>query len=86
VTSRVVGEPRSFSATNCDTDLANSYLATINGTGTFANGLFALTNATGQDFLVDMDGSRSTVPVPGALVLGVIGLGLAGWVRKKFAL
>jgi hypothetical protein len=26
------------------------------------------------------------VPVPGALVLGVIGLGLAGWVRKKFAL
>jgi hypothetical protein len=59
-------------------NLANTWL------GELANGdyvavapnLAAYSNATYQDYMVQ-------VPAPGAILLGMMGLGLVGWIRKR---
>ena len=56
--------------------LANTWLGNVTGDGsTPGPSLVALTNSACQDYI--------TIPAPAAIVLGMMGLGLAGWVRKR---
>jgi hypothetical protein len=57
--------------------LANTWLGQLDGSGPLAY-LGALSNASYQDYVVQ-------IPAPGAVVLGVLGLGLIGWVRRRIA-
>ena len=56
--------------------LANSWLATLDGTGPRAQ-LVGLTNDNLQDFVVEI------VPAPGAILLAGIGTSLVGWLRRR---
>lgn len=60
---------------------AAQFLSTINGVGSFVQliGLKAV-NDDSQDFV-----TPPVVPAPAAVALGALGLGLAGWVRKRAA-
>jgi hypothetical protein len=55
--------------------LAQGWLDALQGIGGNRN-LVAVSNDSYQDYVVE-------VPAPGAIVLGMMGLGLAGWVRKR---
>ncbi len=59
------------------TSLANSWLGNLDGAGPTAV-LGALTSSATQDFVV-------AVPAPGAAVLGMLGLGIMGWVKRRMA-
>lgn len=58
------------------TTLANSWLNSIDGTGPKAL-LGAFTNDNVQDFLAP------TIPAPGAALLGIIGMGVIGWIKRR---
>lgn len=60
-----------FYIANADTITAQSWLDALTGAGPREDDLRAITNANGQDFLVK-------VPVPAAVLLGLLGLGTAG--------
>jgi len=58
---------------------ANNWLYSLDGQG-LASGLIALTNGCRQDYVTQI------IPAPGAILLGGIGVGLVGWLRKRRAL
>jgi len=63
------------------TGLANTWLHGLSGNGPYEHTLRGLTHGEYQDFVVQ-------IPVPGAVLLGVVGLGLVGvggWVVKRRA-
>jgi hypothetical protein len=66
-----------FRIANADTATANGWLAGLTGNGPRAD-LRALSNASSQDFIVQ-------VPLPGAILLGFLGLTAAGLKLRRFA-
>lgn len=56
----------------------NALLNSLDGTGPKVH-LFALTNPQYQDML-------TTIPAPGALLLGALGVGVVGWFRSRKSL
>jgi hypothetical protein len=65
----------SFTATNAG---ASAYLATIGGGVDYTSYFVGLSNGTYQDYVV-------RVPLPGAILLGMLGLSIAGIKLRKFA-
>ena len=72
------GSNEFFKMWNADTATAQGWLNALTGTGPREENLRAISSATGQDFLVK-------VPVPAAVLLGILGLGAAGLKLRKFA-
>ena len=76
-------EAGDFRATGLATGVgatANSFLNTLTGSGPYANLLgLESTNQNpgyGQDFV-------TIIPLPGAAVLGILGIGIAGWMKRR---
>jgi hypothetical protein len=65
----------SFTATNAG---ALTLLGTINGGVDYTSYFVGLSNGTYQDYVV-------RVPLPGAILLGMLGLSIAGIKLRKFA-
>jgi len=63
-----------FQCTNVDADLANGWLAGLDGTGPMAN-LRSLVRADAQDYLVQIPGNGTPVPEPATLAFFAAGLG-----------
>jgi hypothetical protein len=61
---------------------ANNWLWALNG-GPYFTMLESIRSYTTQDFVII--GTTSPIPAPGAALLGVIGLSLVGWVKRRFA-
>ena len=59
-------------------DLANLWLSQLDGVGPRANNLVALSSQGYQDYVVE-------IPAPGAIVLGLIGLGIVGKFMRRYA-
>lgn len=68
----------SFYTEGYDTTLANSYLASITGSGDYTHLFVGLSHGTYQDYIV-------RIPVPAAVLLGIFGLSVAGIKLRKFA-
>ena len=59
--------------------LANSWLSTLDGVGPTL-GIIGLADSNDTD-LNDQD--FVTIPAPGAVLLGVIGLSIVGWIKRN---
>jgi hypothetical protein len=54
------------------------------GTGTFkVLNLWVLSQDTSGNYIATDKQSHIVIPAPAAIVLGLMGLGIAGWVRKR---
>ncbi len=67
------------------TSLANTWLQTLDNTQVQAGNLVALESSSTQDFTYLVGYEPTPVPAPSAVVLGAIGVGLVGWVKRRFA-
>jgi hypothetical protein len=57
---------------------AQTWLDNLTGSGPRQNNLVALSAKDYQDYVVE-------VPAPGAILLGMMGLGLVGWLKRRVA-
>jgi hypothetical protein len=70
-----------FRCKRADTDLANSWLSALDGTGPKAE-LRVLSNPTGQDYLVAIP---TATPVPEPATIGILGVGSLLFARKRIS-
>lgn len=64
--------------------IANNWLWNLNANGPKAN-LLALTSGSVQDFTYMIGVQTEPVPAPGAILLGMLGFSMIGWIKRRFA-